>query len=139
MKYYSTNHKSDDVTLRDAVVRGLAPDRGLYMPERLNKLPKEFFENIDKMTFQEMSFEVAKAFFGEELPEGWTEVSLPPERLSATQARLAVAEARAAACRAAGVRTCGVLWGNATREQLAAAGADVLAASMDDIVAAILP
>ena len=41
--------------------------------------------------------------------------------------------------RAAGVRTCGVLWGNATREQLAAAGANVIAASMDDIVAAILP
>ena len=41
--------------------------------------------------------------------------------------------------RAAGVRTCGVLWGNATREQLAAAGADFIAASMDDIVAAILP
>ena len=68
MKYYSTNHKSDDVTLRDAVVRGLAPDRGLYMPERLNKLDKEFFDNIDKMTFQEMSFEVAKAFFGEDIP-----------------------------------------------------------------------
>ena len=69
MRYYSTNHKSDDVTLRDAVVRGLAPDRGLYMPERLNKLSREFFENIDKMTFQEMSFEVAKAFFGEDIPE----------------------------------------------------------------------
>jgi len=69
MKYYSTNHKSSDVTLRDAVVRGLAPDRGLYMPERLNKLNKEFFDNIDKMTFQEMSFEVAKAFFGEDIPE----------------------------------------------------------------------
>jgi threonine synthase len=68
MKYYSTNHKSDDVTLRDAVVRGLAPDRGLYMPEHLNKLSKEFFEGIDKMTFQEMSFEVAKAFFGEDIP-----------------------------------------------------------------------
>ena len=68
MKYYSTNHKSSDVTLRDAVVRGLAPDRGLYMPERLNKLSKEFFDNIDKMTFQEMSFEVAKAFFGEDIP-----------------------------------------------------------------------
>ena len=68
MKYYSTNHKSDDVTLREAVVRGLAPDRGLYMPERLNKLPKEFFDRIDKMTFQEMSFEVAKAFFGEDIP-----------------------------------------------------------------------
>ncbi len=68
MKYYSTNHKSSDVPLRDAVVRGLAPDRGLYMPERLNKLSKEFFEGIDKMTFQEMSFEVAKAFFGEDIP-----------------------------------------------------------------------
>ena len=68
MKYYSTNHKSSDVTLRDAVVRGLAPDRGLYMPERLNKLSNEFFEGIDKMTFQEMSFEVAKAFFGEDIP-----------------------------------------------------------------------
>ena len=69
MKYYSTNHKSSDVTLRDAVVRGLAPDRGLYMPERLNKLSKEFFDSIDRMTFQEMSFEVAKAFFGEDIPE----------------------------------------------------------------------
>ncbi len=68
MKYYSTNHKSSDVTLREAVVRGLAPDRGLYMPERLNKLSKEFFDGIDKMTFQEMSFEVAKAFFGDDIP-----------------------------------------------------------------------
>ena len=42
-----------------------------------------------------------KAFFGEELPEGWTEVALPAERLSATQAKLAEAEARAAACSAA--------------------------------------
>ena len=42
-----------------------------------------------------------KAFFGAELPEGWTEVPLPSERLSATQARLAAAEARASACRSA--------------------------------------
>ena len=69
MKYYSTNHKSSDVTLREAVVRGLAPDRGLYMPERLNKLGREFFDGIDRMTFQEMSLEVARAFFGEDIPE----------------------------------------------------------------------
>jgi threonine synthase len=50
------------------VVKGLAEDRGLYMPERINKLDKDFFENIDKLTFQEMSFEVAKAFFGEDIP-----------------------------------------------------------------------
>ncbi len=69
MKFYSTNHNSPDVTLRDAVVKGLAPDRGLYMPEQIRKLPASFFENIDGMSFQEMSFEVAKAFFGEDIPE----------------------------------------------------------------------
>lgn len=69
MKFYSTNHNSPDVTLRDAVVKGLAPDRGLYMPERICKLPASFFEGIDRMSFQEMSFEVAKAFFGEDIPE----------------------------------------------------------------------
>ncbi|MCQ2083587.1 MAG: threonine synthase [Bacteroidaceae bacterium] len=69
MKFYSTNHNSPDVTLRDAVVKGLAPDRGLYMPETIKKLPASFFEGIDSMSFQEMSFEVAKAFFGEDIPE----------------------------------------------------------------------
>ncbi len=69
MKFYSTNHNSPDVTLRAAVVKGLAPDRGLYMPEQIRKLPASFFENIDSMSFQEMSFQVAKAFFGEDIPE----------------------------------------------------------------------
>jgi len=68
MKYYSTNHKSPDVTLREAVVKGLAPDRGLYMPETLKNLDADFFENIDSMTFQEMSYRVADAFFGEDIP-----------------------------------------------------------------------
>ncbi len=69
MKFYSTNHNSPDVTLRDAVVKGLAPDRGLYMPETIKRLPDSFFAGIDGMSFQEMSFEVAKAFFGEDIPE----------------------------------------------------------------------
>lgn len=68
MKYYSTNHNSPDVTLRDAVVRGLAPDRGLYMPEKLNRLPEDFFKGIGSMSFQEMSCKVADAFFGEDIP-----------------------------------------------------------------------
>ena len=42
-----------------------------------------------------------KAFFNGEVPEGWTEIPLPSERLSATKAKLAVAESRAAACMAA--------------------------------------
>lgn len=68
MKYYSTNHTSPDVTLAEAVVKGLAPDRGLYMPERIEKLPAEFFDNIDKMSFHEIACTVARAFFGEDIP-----------------------------------------------------------------------
>lgn len=67
MRYYSTNKKSECVSLRDAVVNGLAEDRGLYMPERINKLPEEFFKDLDKMSFQEISYEVAKAFFGDDV------------------------------------------------------------------------
>ena len=69
MKYYSTNHKSQDVTLEMAVIQGLASDRGLFMPERINPLPESFFHEIGSMSFQEISFEVAKKFFGEDIPE----------------------------------------------------------------------
>jgi threonine synthase len=48
-------------------VKGLAEDRGLYMPEHINKLPKAFFEDIDKMSFQELAYTVANAFFGEDV------------------------------------------------------------------------
>lgn len=68
MKYYSTNHNSPDVSLAEAVVKGLAPDRGLYMPERIERLPREFFDNIDKMSFHEIACRVARAFFGEDIP-----------------------------------------------------------------------
>jgi threonine synthase len=69
MKYYSTNKISQEVGLGMAVVQGLASDRGLFMPERIEQLPKSFFEEIGSMTFQEISFEVAKKFFGEDIPE----------------------------------------------------------------------
>ena len=67
MKYYSTNGKAPIADLQKAVVKGLAEDRGLYMPERINKLPKEFFDNIEKMSFQEIAYAVASAFFGEDV------------------------------------------------------------------------
>lgn len=68
MIYYSTNNKENTASLEQAVVTGLASDRGLYMPEKLKTLPKEFFDNIQNLTFQEIAFEVAKAFFGEDVP-----------------------------------------------------------------------
>ena len=67
MKYYSTNGNAPIADLHKAVVKGLAEDRGLYMPEKIKQLPKEFFDNIDKMSFQEIAYTVADAFFGEDV------------------------------------------------------------------------
>ncbi|MEG1573976.1 MAG: threonine synthase [Bacteroidales bacterium] len=67
MQYYSTNKQAPEATLAEAVVRGLAPDRGLYMPERIKLLPKAFYNNISRMPFQEIAFTVAEAFFGEDI------------------------------------------------------------------------
>ena len=68
MKYYSTNKIVNEIGLEEAVIKGLAADNGLYMPNEIKKLPAEFFENIEQMSFQEMSFRVAEAFFGEDIP-----------------------------------------------------------------------
>ena len=67
MKYYSTNHKAPLAALEEAVTHSLAPDRGLYMPERIAKMPDSFFAEIQDMTFQEIAFEVAKTFFAEDI------------------------------------------------------------------------
>lgn len=67
MNYYSTNDKAPIATLEKAVIKGLAEDKGLYMPERIKPLPKEFFENIEKMSFHEIAYKVAECFFGEDI------------------------------------------------------------------------
>ena len=68
MKYYSTNKIVSDVALKDAVIKSLAADKGLFMPNSIKRLPQEFFDNIDKMSFQEISYRVADAYFGEDIP-----------------------------------------------------------------------
>ena len=67
MQYYSTNGKAPLATLEEAVVRGLAPDKGLYMPQEIRPLPQEFFDNIENMSFQEMSYQAAHNFFGDDV------------------------------------------------------------------------
>ena len=67
MNYYSTNGNAPIADLHKAVVKGLAEDRGLYMPEKIKQLPKDFFDIIDKMSFQEIAYTVADAFFGEDV------------------------------------------------------------------------
>ena len=68
MKYYSTNRQAPLATLHEAVVKGLATDKGLYMPEAIKPLPKEFFDEIENLSFQEIAYRVADAFFGEDVP-----------------------------------------------------------------------
>ena len=70
MRYYSTNKKSPSATLQEAVTKGLAPDRGLYMPERIGRMPDVFFNDMQDMSFQEISLEVAKSFFGDDIDDG---------------------------------------------------------------------
>ncbi|WP_294079377.1 threonine synthase [Proteiniphilum sp. UBA5384] len=69
MKYYSTNKKAPVVSLQEAVVKGLAPDRGLYMPERIDRLPAGFFEEIENYELHEIAKTVAEVFFGEDIPK----------------------------------------------------------------------
>ncbi len=69
MKYYSTNHTVPEVSLSEAVVKGLACDRGLFMPEKIEKLTKDFFDNIDKLSLQDIAVRVAEAFFGEDVEQ----------------------------------------------------------------------
>ncbi len=67
MKYYSTNKKVTGVSLQDAVVKGLAEDKGLFMPDSIKVLPQSFFDTIENLTFQEIAYKVADTFFGEDV------------------------------------------------------------------------
>jgi threonine synthase len=67
MHYYSTNGQSATATLAEAVTRGLAPDKGLYMPEKINAIPAAFFNNIEDLSLQEIAYVVANTLFGDDV------------------------------------------------------------------------
>lgn len=69
MKYYSLHHKSPKVSFEEAVVNGLAPDKGLYFPEDIKPLPKEFIENIDNYSNEEIAYKAIEQFVGDEIPK----------------------------------------------------------------------
>ena len=69
MNYYSLNNKNHKVTFQEAVIKGLAPDRGLYFPETISPLPDSFFQNIEMLSNEEIAFETIKQFVGDEIPE----------------------------------------------------------------------
>ena len=68
MKYYSTNRQAADASLEEAVVKGLASDKGLFMPYEIKPLSASFYDEIDRLSFQEIACRVADAFFGDDIP-----------------------------------------------------------------------
>ena len=69
MKYFSLNNRENTSNFENAVVKGLAPDKGLYFPEEIRQLPQSFFDKIDELSQAEIAFEVIKDYVGKEIPE----------------------------------------------------------------------
>ncbi|OEK08418.1 threonine synthase [Flavivirga aquatica] len=69
MNYYSLNKQAPNTSFKDAVIKGLAPDKGLYFPESITPLGKDFFEKIDNLSYSEIAFQAIKQFISPEIPE----------------------------------------------------------------------
>jgi threonine synthase len=68
MKYYSLNHNAPEVSFEEAVIQGLASDKGLYFPESITPLKADFFENIENLSNEEIAFEAIQQFVGDGIP-----------------------------------------------------------------------
>ena len=69
MKYFSLNYNAKEVGFLEAIQRGLAPDRGLYFPKQIPVLEKDFFNNINNYSNNEIACQVIKPFVGNEIPD----------------------------------------------------------------------
>jgi threonine synthase len=69
MLYYSLNNPSTRVTFKEATIRGQAPDKGLYFPEHTPRLPKEFIDNIDQYSREEIAWRIIAPYVGDTLTE----------------------------------------------------------------------
>jgi threonine synthase len=69
MKYYSLNHNAPKVSFEEAVIQGLASDKGLYFPEAIQALDPDFFAVIENLSNEEIAFEAIRQFVGDEIPE----------------------------------------------------------------------
>ncbi len=69
MNFYSLNKKAPEVSFKDAVIAGIAPDRGLYFPKEIVPLPTSLFDQIEQLSDHEIGFRVIQQFVGETIPE----------------------------------------------------------------------
>ncbi len=69
MQYYSTNNKNLSVDFREATIKGQPPDKGLFFPQNIPFLPKEFIGNIEQLSKEEIAFQVIKPYIGTTIPD----------------------------------------------------------------------
>ena len=69
MKYYSLNGKAKKAGFKEAVIKGLAEDKGLYFPEEIPVLPKTFFQELDQLSAPEIAYRLIKPYIDDEIPE----------------------------------------------------------------------
>lgn len=69
MKYYSLNHNAPEVSFKEAVIQGLASDKGLYFPKHITPLNPAFFNVIENLTHHNIAFDVIQQFVGDDIPE----------------------------------------------------------------------
>ncbi len=69
MLYYSTNHISPKVNFKEATIKGLAPDKGLYFPEYIPQLPKNFIKNIEQRSKEEIALTIIQPYIGDLIPK----------------------------------------------------------------------
>lgn len=69
MQFYSLNHQSPKVSFKDAVIKGIAPDKGLYFPSSIRAIDNDVFTHIDSFTNEELAFEMIRQFVGEDIPD----------------------------------------------------------------------
>lgn len=68
MNFYSLNKKAPEVSFKDAVIKGIAPDKGLYFPETIEPLPASFFESIEELSNHEIAFNAIHQFVSDDIP-----------------------------------------------------------------------
>jgi threonine synthase len=69
MKFYSTNHKNNLVSFKEAVIKGIADDGGLFLPVEIPQLPSQFFKNINNYSFTEIAYRISKTLLEDEIPD----------------------------------------------------------------------
>ncbi len=69
IKYYSTNKKAEKVSFGEALLQGQAPDKGLYMPDKLPQINAEEIVSWKEKPYWEIAFEVTRRLLGKEVPD----------------------------------------------------------------------